>query len=118
MSSRKYSKLVLGSFLLLLLSFLIHSCKDSTTVVGTNNGTTSGNVTMTVTSPKNGDTLKVASTTTIQWSSNSTSTVKIEFSTNDGATWIVLADNVANNGAYLWYPIPNQIGRAACREGV
>jgi|CZKP01.1.fsa_nt_gi hypothetical protein len=107
MSSRKYSKLVLGSFLLLLLSFLIHSCKDSTTVVGTNNGTTSGNVTMTVTSPKNGDTLKVASTTTIQWSSNSTSTVKIEFSTNDGATWIVLADNVANNGAYLWYPIPN-----------
>jgi hypothetical protein len=106
MSSHKYSKLVLGSFLLLLLSFLIHSCKDSTTVVGANNGTTSGNVTMSVTSPKNGDTLKVASTTTIQWSSNSTSTVKIEFST-DGATWIVLADNVANNGAYLWYPIPN-----------
>ena len=107
MSSHKYSKLVLGSFLLLLLSFLIHSCKDSTTVVGANNGTTSGNVTMSVTSPKNGDTLKVASTTTIQWSSNSTSTVKIEFSTDDGATWIVLADNVANNGAYLWYPIPN-----------
>lgn len=107
MSSRKYSKLVLGSFLFLLLSFLIHSCKDSTTIVGTNNGTNPGNVTMVVTSPKNGDTLKVASTNTIQWSSNSTSTVKIEFSTNDGATWIVLADNVANNGAYLWYPIPN-----------
>ena len=107
MFSRKYSKLVLGSFLLLLLSFLIHSCKDNTTVVGTSNGTTSGNVTLTVTSPKNGDSLKVASTTTIQWSSNSTSTVKIEFSTNDGATWIVLADNVVNNGAYLWYPIPN-----------
>ena len=107
MSSRKYSKIVLGSFLLLLLSFLIHSCKDSTTVVGANNGTTSGSVTMEVTSPKNGDTLKVASTTTIQWSSNSTSTVKIEFSTDDGATWIVIADNVANNGAYLWYPIPN-----------
>ena len=107
MSSRKYSKLVLGSFLLLLLSFLIHSCKDSTTIVGTNNGTNPGNVTMVVTSPKNGDTLKVASTTTIQWSSNSTSTVKIEFSTDDGATWIVLADNVVNNGAYLWYPIPN-----------
>jgi hypothetical protein len=107
MSSRKYSKLVLGSFLLLLLSFLIHSCKDSTTVVGTNNGTSSGSVTMSVTSPKNGDTLKVASTFTILWSSNSTSTVKIEYSTDVGATWIVIADNVANNGAYLWYPIPN-----------
>jgi hypothetical protein len=62
---------------------------------------------MAVASPKNGDTLKVGATTSILWSSNSTSTVKIEFSTNEGTTWIVLADNVANNGSYLWYPIPN-----------
>ena len=109
MSSRKYSKLVLGSFSLLLLSFLIYSCKDNTTIVGTGSGTSSGNVTMSVTSPKNGDTLKVASTFTIQWSSNSTSKVKIEFSTDDGATWIIIADNVANNGAYLWFPIPNLV---------
>ena len=64
---------------------------------------------MSVSSPKNGDTLKVASAFTIQWSSNSTSTVKIEFSTDEGTTWIVIADNVANNGAYLWYPIPNLV---------
>ena len=109
MSSRKYSKLVLGSFSLLLFLFLIHSCKDSTTIVGSGTGVTTGNVTMAVSSPKNGDTLKVASTFTIQWSSNSTSKVKIEFSTDDGATWIIIADNVANNGAYLWYPIPNLV---------
>ncbi|MDR3667776.1 MAG: hypothetical protein P4L35_13105, partial [Ignavibacteriaceae bacterium] len=107
MSNHTYSKIVLGSFLLLLSSFMSLSCKDSSSIVGSGGSTTTGNVTMTVTSPKNGDTIKVASTTTIQWSSNSTSTVKIEFSTNEGTTWIVLADNVANNGAYLWYPIPN-----------
>lgn len=77
MINRKYSKLVMGTFSLLLFSILIYSCRDSTTVVGTGSGTTTGNVSMSVTSPKNGDTLKVASTFTIQWSSNSTSTVKI-----------------------------------------
>lgn len=107
MSNRKYSKLILGSFLLLLSAFLSLSCKDSSNIVTTGGGNNTGTVTMSVTAPKNGDTLKVASTFTIQWASNSTSTVKIEFSTDDGATWVVLADHVANNGAYLWYPIPN-----------
>ena len=109
MSSRKYSKLVLGSFFLLLFLFLIHSCKDSQTIVGDGTGINTGDVTMTVSAPKNGDTLKVASAFTIQWSSNSTATVKIEFSTDAGTTWIVIADNVANNGAYIWYPVPNLV---------
>ncbi|MDR3611384.1 MAG: hypothetical protein P4L27_12530 [Ignavibacteriaceae bacterium] len=106
MSSRKYSKLFFVSFSLLIFLFLVHSCKDSSTIVGS--GTSKGTVTMSVTSPKNGDTLKVASVFTIQWSSNSTSTVKIEYSIDNGATWTLIADSLVNNGSYIW-PVPNHI---------
>jgi hypothetical protein len=64
---------------------------------------------MTVTSPKTGDTLYVASTFFIQWTSNTTSKVKIEFSTDIGVTWILIADNITNSGSYDWDPIPNLI---------
>jgi hypothetical protein len=109
MSSRKSVNVIVGILFTLFLSIILQNCKGNETTVSANPGTTNGSVSVTVSSPKNGDTLTVGSAFTIQWASNSTSKVKIEYSTNYGATWIVIADNVANNGNYLWSPVPNLV---------
>jgi len=108
MSSRKCLNVIVGVLLTLLFSIIFQNCKGSETTVSSNPENPSGSVSVTVSSPKNGDSLTVGSSFTIQWTSNSTSTVKIEFSTDYGTTWIVIADNVTNNGSYLWYPVPNK----------
>jgi hypothetical protein len=109
MYNLKYSKLSYLSLSLILISILLYSCKDSSSIVGSGAGSTQGNATMAVTSPKNGDSLIVTSAFTIEWTSNSSAKVKIEFSADNEATWITIADNVLNTGSYLWKPIPNLV---------
>jgi hypothetical protein len=109
MYTPKYSKLLSISLSLILISILLYSCKDASSIVGSGSGTNQGNATMAITSPKNGDSLIVTSAFTIEWTSNSTTKVKIEFSGDNEATWITIADNVLNSGSYLWKPIPNLV---------
>jgi len=107
MSSRKSVNVIVGIFFTLSLSFVLQNCKGNETTVSSNPLTSNGSVSVAVTAPKNGDSLTVGASFTIQWTSNSTSKVKIEYSSNYGTSWVVIADNVVNNGIYIWYPIPN-----------
>ena len=46
----------------------------------------------------------------IEWSTlpeGSVGNVAIEYSTNGGANWITIEEEIANQGEYLWIPIPN-----------
>ncbi|MDR3666668.1 MAG: hypothetical protein P4L35_07495 [Ignavibacteriaceae bacterium] len=88
---------------LLIIGLFFNSCKEPVSSPQTPNPS------VTVTSPKNGDTLIVGSVDTVKWTSNSSSNVKIEFSIDNGANWIILSDNVPNNGTYVWFPVPNTI---------
>lgn len=55
--------------------------------------------------PTNGEKLKVGETRNILWESN-LDTVKIQYSTDAGNTWIVITEGTKNNGEYLW-TVPN-----------
>jgi subtilisin family serine protease len=62
-----------------------------------------------ITAPAVGDTLYVGALTNITWSNEyrnpSLRKVKIEFSTDDGANYGVLAASVNNNGLHWWRPV-------------
>jgi len=58
---------------------------------------------ITVYSPNGGESLKGGSTHGITWTSAGTvGPVRIEFSTNNGSTWSVIANSAANSGSYAW----------------
>ena len=113
MTSHKYSKLFFIPVTFLLFLFLLNSCKDNSSITGSNTGNPTNpgtdSVTIAITAPKNGDILTVATTFSIQWTSNTTSKVRIEYSTDNGDSWQLIGDSVANSGTYVWDPIPNQI---------
>ncbi|MCB5287868.1 MAG: M6 family metalloprotease domain-containing protein [Candidatus Cloacimonetes bacterium] len=54
-------------------------------------------------SPRGGESFFGGTTKQIEWIAKSNSgTVKLEFSSNDGATWSLIADTVHNSGSYSW----------------
>lgn len=58
---------------------------------------------VTVTSPDGGENWQVGSSKNITWTSGNVSNVKIEYSTNNGTNWIVIASSVsAAGGSYAW----------------
>ncbi|MFN0158128.1 MAG: FlgD immunoglobulin-like domain containing protein [Bacteroidota bacterium] len=62
---------------------------------------------ITVTSPNGGETWVVGSSHNITWNNTGiVDSVKIEFSSNNGTTWSVIAGAVVSNGSYSW-SVPN-----------
>ncbi len=60
-----------------------------------------------VTAPNGGENLLLGSTHVITWSSTGTiASVKIEYSTNNGASWTTIIASTANTGTYTW-TVPN-----------
>jgi hypothetical protein len=60
-----------------------------------------------LTAPNGGETWTVNSTRSITWNSNSFySTVNLDYSINNGSTWIPIATGVSNTGGYSWL-VPN-----------
>lgn len=60
---------------------------------------------ITLTSPVGGETWIIGSAQTTTWTSNgldSGDTVKIEYSTDNGSTWNLIASNAPNTGSYIW----------------
>lgn len=58
---------------------------------------------VTVTSPNGGESWAGGSSQTLTWSSSGVSgTVRIEYSTNNGASWTTLASSIANDGSEPW----------------
>ncbi|MFN8323708.1 MAG: hypothetical protein U0T74_13685 [Chitinophagales bacterium] len=65
---------------------------------------------ITVTTPNGGNTFYVGGTYNINWTYQyvTGSFVKIEYSTNNGATWSSIVNNTSiSTGTYSWTPIPN-----------
>ena len=59
--------------------------------------------TITVTSPNGWETLAASSTHTITWgSTGGIGSVKIEYSINNGASWLTVIETAPNSGSYLW----------------
>ncbi|XXF77855.1 DUF1929 domain-containing protein [Myxococcaceae bacterium GXIMD 01537] len=66
-------------------------------------GTPGNTPTLRVTSPNGGEVLAEGSTAHLMWTTlGSVPTVKLELSTDAGATWTQLASGVPNNGVYDW----------------
>ncbi|MBI4645272.1 MAG: hypothetical protein HY738_01445, partial [Bacteroidia bacterium] len=63
---------------------------------------------ITVTNPNTSTTWYVGSSQTITWTSQyvTSNTLKIDYSTNNGSTWIPVATNTENDGSYSW-TVPN-----------
>ena len=61
------------------------------------------NCLITVTNPHSGDVWDEGSAQTISWDHSGPCTdVKIEYSTNNGSSWMTVASSTANDGSYSW----------------
>jgi|GEM_PF-877336 len=64
---------------------------------------------ITLTSPNGGESWQVGSSHDITWTQNNVSNIKIEFTTNNGSSWIqVVASTPATTGSHSW-TIPNTV---------
>jgi hypothetical protein len=77
---------------------------------------------ITVTSPNGGEDWKVDSTYNITWTSSNTSgNVKIEYSTNNGGSWVEEIASTTDDGSYSWtvpdIPSNNCLVRVSDTEG-
>ena len=70
------------------------------------------NPVVTLLSPNGGEQWRRGSSQKISWTSSDVAKVKIQYSTNDGTTWIVVADSaLASTGSFDWTipsPVTNQ----------
>jgi hypothetical protein len=86
----------------------VKSCMDASKAdfsIGNQSGPPPASGSVTVLSPAGGETWKIGSLQSIQWSATggiSGGTVRIELSTNGGSTWQPLFGAVPNNGAQTW----------------
>jgi len=55
-----------------------------------------------VNSPNGGEGWQIGSAQNITWTSSNVSKVKIEYSTNNGSSWIIIVDSTLSNGTYEW----------------
>ncbi len=60
-------------------------------------------ITVTVTAPNGGETLRIGETFTITWTSTGIiGDVLIEYTYDNGSNWSTIADSVDNTGSYVW----------------
>jgi beta-lactamase superfamily II metal-dependent hydrolase len=73
----------------------------------TASATTSAPPSLTLTAPNGGESWSGGSSRAITWTSSNVSNVKLEYSTNNGTSWTVIASSVAaSTGSYTW-TVPN-----------
>jgi len=70
---------------------------------------------ITVVSPNGNEGWYAGSSNNITWTSSYIENVKIEFTTNNGATWATIVASTPSNGLYSWNPIPNVSPSLQCR---
>jgi hypothetical protein len=61
---------------------------------------------ITVVSPNGGESLLNGSSQEIRWTSQYVENVKIEYTTNNGASWMSIVTSTPSTGTYNWNPIP------------
>jgi len=60
-----------------------------------------------LTSPNGGETLQSGSSINITWTSENIAKIKIEYTINGGAEWLLIADSIESTGYYTWENIPD-----------
>ncbi|NUN10668.1 MAG: hypothetical protein HUU54_15950, partial [Ignavibacteriaceae bacterium] len=68
---------------------------------------------LSVVAPNGGESFTTGTQQNIQWSSQNIEAVKIEVTTNNGASWSVIIDSTESDGIYLW-TVPN-VNSTLCR---
>lgn len=77
-----------------------------------------GVATITVTSPNAGEIWQAGTVQNITWTSTAVVNVKIDYSTNNGSSWVnIVATTPANAGTFAW-TIPTAINSTNCRVRV
>lgn len=73
---------------------------------------------LTVTTPNGGQSYLAGSSQYIYWNYSNVQNVKVEYTTDNGATWnTIVASTPASNGYYYWNPLPN-ISSTTCKVRV
>ncbi len=80
---------------------------DTLADVSDNRFTIRNSQSVTVSSPNSGENLIKGSSYIIVWTATDITSVKLEYSTNDGSTWSTITSSTLNDGSYDWNPIPN-----------
>ncbi|MBN1301358.1 MAG: hypothetical protein JW995_09085 [Melioribacteraceae bacterium] len=102
--------LVLVSMLMLMILISCELKQEST-----DDGTvTPTEETIIISTPASGTELVAAESYEIQWNSDVTQNVNIQYTTNNGSSWINIISNIENTGSYIWDPVPNTPS-AQCR---
>jgi V8-like Glu-specific endopeptidase len=80
-----------------------YSTANNSAVIGDETLTVTSGRSLTVTSPNGGEAWRVGDLETVTWTSvDAGSTVKIELSRNNGASWSALTASTLNDGSYQW----------------
>ena len=69
---------------------------------------------ITVLTPNGGETVHSNGSLNINWSSINISDVKIEYTTNGGASWNLIISSTPSNGHFAWDPVPD-INSTLCK---
>ena len=91
-------------------SFLVRvSLSSNSAIKDQSNAVFSVTGALIVNSPNGGQSWTSYSSQTISWTPSGTSgTYRIEYSTDNGTSWILIANNYSTGGnTYLWNPVPN-----------
>jgi hypothetical protein len=64
--------------------------------------------------PNGGEEWFAGSKDNIKWSSTNIEDVKLEYTTNNGATWSLINSSIPSSGVYSWNPVPN-VSSVLCR---
>ena len=67
-----------------------------------------------VITPNGGEIFSGGTSQDITWTSNGITKVKIEYTTDNGIKWAVVADSTEADGSYQWSPVPN-ISTSQCK---
>lgn len=70
---------------------------------------------ITVISPNGNEEWYAGSSNNIKWKSSMIDNVKIEYTTNNGATWKLITASTPSTGVYTWNNIPDNISSLQCR---
>ena len=89
---------------LLIISLVFVSCKLKEEVTEPGDDT---DAELTLEFPNGSDSLMVGANYDVLWSSTLQSALVLEYSTDNGSSWLTISDSVDNTGSYTWGPVPN-----------
>ena len=97
------------TIVVLALSIILYSCQSEQKIEGGNPVGPGGSGTIKIISPNGGESIIAGSQFEITWTGNGVGTVLIEYTTDNGVTWLTIIADYPNTGSYLWDPVPNNV---------